>query len=328
MPKPPSLTSIARAAGLAKSTVSYALRNHPSISTATCKRVQELARTMGYRPNDEVSRVMRMNRKMDRPRFRGTIAYLTNFDTADGWRAVTAFRRYHEGAHKRAAELGYQLELVWARDPAIRPTRLSQILKARGIQGLVVSPFPAAFGELPLLWENFASVAIGFSLENPILHRVTCHHFNTMMLALQRLKEMGYQRFGLAMRPELDAKVNYGWSSAFLSFHFQQNQGSEPLVLYMQKDGSKQHPKKEVQAWYKANKPEVILSSDRSVCTHMQNIGLKIPQKVGFVSLDWSAAKKNPMAGVDQKGELIGSGAVDMVIAQLGRTEHGLPQHP
>lgn len=47
----PTATTISKLAGVAPSTVSRALKNHPSISPATRARVAALAESLGYRPN-------------------------------------------------------------------------------------------------------------------------------------------------------------------------------------------------------------------------------------------------------------------------------------
>ena len=46
-----TIYDLARAAGLSASTVSRALRGHPSVSSATVERVQGIAASLGYRPN-------------------------------------------------------------------------------------------------------------------------------------------------------------------------------------------------------------------------------------------------------------------------------------
>ncbi|MDR4987628.1 MAG: LacI family DNA-binding transcriptional regulator [Bacteroidales bacterium] len=46
-----SISDIAREFGVSPSTVSRALKNHPEISEATCRRIQEYARKVNYRPN-------------------------------------------------------------------------------------------------------------------------------------------------------------------------------------------------------------------------------------------------------------------------------------
>jgi len=47
----PTIGDVARAAGVAKSTVSRALNDSPRIGSATKKRVQSAARRLGYEPN-------------------------------------------------------------------------------------------------------------------------------------------------------------------------------------------------------------------------------------------------------------------------------------
>src|SRR4051812_9633528 len=53
-----TLTTIARAAGLAVSTVSYSLRNNPKIPLATRQRVRRLAEKPGYTPPPAVATLM------------------------------------------------------------------------------------------------------------------------------------------------------------------------------------------------------------------------------------------------------------------------------
>ena len=46
-----TIKDIAAKAGVAVSTVSYALRNHPSIPPETCQRIQAVGEKLGYRPD-------------------------------------------------------------------------------------------------------------------------------------------------------------------------------------------------------------------------------------------------------------------------------------
>src|SRR4051812_21699814 len=53
-----TIKDIAAKAGVAVSTVSYALRNHPSIPPATCRRIQAVGEKLGYRPDPQISALM------------------------------------------------------------------------------------------------------------------------------------------------------------------------------------------------------------------------------------------------------------------------------
>ena len=67
--KPPqrhvTLDEVARAAKVAKATVSYALRQHPKIPAATRDRILRIATDLGYRPNPRVSSLMAQVRQGD-----------------------------------------------------------------------------------------------------------------------------------------------------------------------------------------------------------------------------------------------------------------------
>lgn len=67
--QPESLTmqDVATAAGVDRTTVSLALRNHPRISLATRKRVQQVADELGYRTHPLVSALMTYRANRENP---------------------------------------------------------------------------------------------------------------------------------------------------------------------------------------------------------------------------------------------------------------------
>ena len=78
-----TLRDIARASKLSVSGVSMAMRNDPSIPTATCVRVQHLAQKMGYRPNPYVSALMhsRAAKQEKKDPFIASIAYINHSES-------------------------------------------------------------------------------------------------------------------------------------------------------------------------------------------------------------------------------------------------------
>ncbi len=53
-----STRRIAAEAGLSPSTVSLALRNSPKIPAATKRRIQKIAKRLGYRPDGKLTELM------------------------------------------------------------------------------------------------------------------------------------------------------------------------------------------------------------------------------------------------------------------------------
>ena len=77
---------IAAQAGVTQATVSMSLANHPRISAATKKRIQELAQKLGYQPNPYVATLMRVRRQGRELTDKPVLALVGAFNSADGWR--------------------------------------------------------------------------------------------------------------------------------------------------------------------------------------------------------------------------------------------------
>src|SRR5262245_41300835 len=93
--------------GLSKSTVSYALRNSSTVSSATCERVQRRARELGYVADPITAAFLQQVRGGGALRLRSNLAVLM----LDRHRH-TYVKDLVAGAQVRAAELGYSLDIV------------------------------------------------------------------------------------------------------------------------------------------------------------------------------------------------------------------------
>jgi DNA-binding LacI/PurR family transcriptional regulator len=119
-----SITDIARAAGVAPSTVSRALQNHPRISPERCAAIQALAREMGYRPS-QVARSL----VTGRTQALGVVVT----DVTDPFVAEVL-----TGAEIAARAAGYTLLFATShRDPE-REMEAAQLLVGRQVDGLLV----------------------------------------------------------------------------------------------------------------------------------------------------------------------------------------------
>src|SRR5581483_9373017 len=198
----PTLRSIARAAGVSLGTVSLALRNNPQTARATRARVQAIAARLGYRPDPQVAKLMSyLQQRRRRPRA-GALAYVTAFAERDVWRESSTWTSYFEGAAAQAESLGYRLEHFWLRAAGMSEQRLSRILHHRGIEGLLIAPVPRTQRRMTLEWPRFSTVAFGYSLHEPRVHRVVHNHFHTMSMATAELRARGYERIGLVIGPD------------------------------------------------------------------------------------------------------------------------------
>lgn len=316
----PTLKTVAQAAKVSVATASLALRNSPRCAAKTRRLVARVAERLGYAPDPHVARLMSYLHHAGKKRDGATLAYVTAFAERDGWRGLHTWEKYFAGAQTRAAALGYRLEEFWLREPGMSEQRLSTILSTRGISGLIIAPLPDGLSRLNLDWGKFACVALGFSLQEPQVHRVAHNHFRSMLVALERIHRGGYQRVGLVMNRTHDARVDWHWSSAFLGF--EQGVGHGRASIF---DSPEEVNR--LLAWFRREQPEVIISDILTVPWHLENAGYRIPRDYCFVHLN-RPTEDRELAGIDQHSERVGEAAVKQLVAALHVNESGLPHLP
>ena len=211
-----TLRDIARASGVHLATVSRALRKDSQVGAETTREVCRIAQEMGYKPDPMLTALSAYRSQTKKPAYHATIAWVTNDYTRHGWNTCTTFDLYFKGAHERASQIGYQLEEFWLREPGVTPERATSILRNRGISGLIIAPQPKPKMRVRLDWDNFSTIAIGFTTARPTLNIVSNHHFHAMSMVVRRIRAHGYRRIGLSIHFRHDGRSNHAWTGAFL----------------------------------------------------------------------------------------------------------------
>ena len=315
------MQQIADAAGVSRMAVSLALRNSPKISAATAARIRQLADELGYRPNPMVSALMTQLRHAREVKKQSVLAYVTAFPTEGGWRRPGPLLAFHDGAQRRAAELGYTLEEWWLRRPGMTERRFCDILSTRDIHGMIVAPLPVGASELEFDWPHFAAASISYSLAAPQLNRASNDHFSAINIAIQELTALGYNRIGLAIPEESDVRVRQQWTAAMLSYQQHIRLSERVPTLFNSAPASRSFAN-----WFQEHQPHAVMSLGSDCLRVFAELGLRVPQDVGFVNLALMPDDRE-MAGVNQYSDLVGAAAVDLVDAQLRRNERGVPRH-
>jgi LacI family transcriptional regulator len=334
-----TLADVAAAAGVHVTTVSLALRNHPRLPPETRERLQALARKMGYAPDPLLRALVAYRGRTMERRAPSTLAYVTNWDTMWGWKKVTAHPNFHEGARKKAEELGYKLEHFWVREPGLTHGRLSGILHARGINGVIVASHQREGGdELHLDWDQFSAVKIDYFPHKPDLHNVTNDQCSVIRLAMQRVIAAGYRRIGFVMHRGWNYSVDHLWSAGFLCeqanlatrdrIPMLQFPDAEPIEDWMSESKTDVIvPLDRLKEWIERYEPEVIISKASFVLPRLQELKLRVPRDVAFVDV-FLDNFDGSMAGVRQNYETVGALAVEILAGQLHHNKFGVPQIP
>ncbi len=314
------MRQLAAIAKVSRTTISLALRNHPSIPAATRARIQELARQSGYRADPLVTTLMNRLRVSRKRRSVEKLAYLTSWNTPEEWRVSPNDVQFYNGACRRAIELGYEIEPIWASQPGISKQRLSNILYTRGIRGVIIAPLLRPRGHFTLNWQHLAASTISYTVFKPDLHRTTHSHFSGMIMTLRNLKHRGYLRIGMAAQIDQDQRVNHAWQAAYLQHNFSSPRTQQIPPFMVNEWGAKAF-----KAWLDKYRPEVVVSNHRNPYDLLLRLGYDVPNEIGFASLD--LVEGTPFSGIDQLPAEVGAAAVDLVASQLHNNEFGLPSH-
>src|SRR5262245_24304096 len=204
------------------------------------------------------------------------------------------------------------------------PQRLSDVLYQRSTPGVIVAPLLAAHGHLNMEWERFSSVAIGYSLVRPPLHRITTDRHQAMRLALRKLRRIGCERIGLAMHVNQDARVNHQWGAAFV-WEQQQQAAARRTSLFVVEE--RDWNERTFARWFAKNRTAVILGYDPVILDWLKRQRRKVPEEVGFVHL-WNPDRSGRFAGLYHDPPAIGAAAVDFLVGMIHRNERGLPETP
>ena len=320
-PKNPTISLIAQEAGVSRATVSLALRENPRISDATRDRIKAIARQLGWQPNPLLAQAMSALRAGQPTVEQVTMAWITMFPERSGWQHQPFYERTHEGAVERARLSGYHLEHFWIGDARGRLERLGDILYTRGIAGAIFAPLPQP-GTVKFAWERFACATIGFSVENPRLHRAIDNHNAAIRAAVTRLQAAGCQRIGLIIQTNFDRRI-HGLHSAGYFWQIDQNQDFHPELLFRPTELTGQ----EFDRWRREARPDAIISGHPEVLDWLRSSQIKMPEELSFVSLDLPTTDGS-VTGIHQDPEAVGASAVDTVAGQLLRNERGLPDKP
>lgn len=327
---------IARKAGVHATTVSMALRNHPSIPLETRQRLQSLAGVMGYKPDPALRALMAYRSRINPRRATSTLAYVTNWTSRWGWKNSPAHADFFEGATRKAEELGFTLEHFWLGEPGQTHQRLNDILVARGIRGMLIASHLESFDDpLHFDWKQFSAVKID-SLPRPLeLNHITNDQCAIAQLAFRRTLAAGYQRIGFVMPAWWDDFVDLAWSAGFLSSQLRLPTADRvPLLVYdndrtaqLAKAPQALVPKQIFSDWLLRHKPDVIISYAPFVMSRLLELGLRVPDDIAFVDL-FLENTEGGSAGVRQNCLRVGEVALETLAGLLAQNTTGLPTIP
>lgn len=316
------MSDVAMAAGVSVATVSRALREDPRISPEVRGRVRQAAQTLGYRPNPLVQSLMTQRRRR-LPATAETIALITNYP-GEAWQQKDVCRWYHQGISRRAAELGFRLEVFSLEALHKDPRRLGQVLRARGVRGALLGYSRDVEQPVTPEVDDLCVVGLGTYFRGLVVDRAHLNGFHNVQLALTRLRGLGYERPALICPLMNNQIVGGQWTAAALDdlWRRPRRQQCPPFMT-----GGAEAEMKTFREWFETHRPDALLAYKVPVIPLLKRLRLRVPEDVGVAYLYGTEVERTTMAGIDGNLDEVGAAAVDLLAQKLQTHDRGRPRH-
>ncbi len=323
------MAEVAKAAGFSKNTVSLALRGSPRISEETRLHIEKVADDLGYCLNPTVAKLMAELRKSRSPGFQATLAMINAHENPDAFVNHPTIPSYVQGCRQRAKQLGYQLDEFWLHEPNMPVARWISIFRARNIRGAVIvglmqrNRLPS---HLAALWDEFPALVTGVRTRDPALSYACSDQHTLALVAFEKAVALGYKRPALVLDGVIDELIEGRFTAGFLTGQSRLLPLGQRTQPFYEVAAAREHRELFVR-WLEENRPDVIFTLYHEVIRWIQDLGIRVPEDIGLIQYEWRA-DHGAWAGMDQRNDLVGEAAVDMLISMVNHNERGVPEYP
>lgn len=303
-------------------TVSLSLRGSPKISNGTRDRIRDLATQMGYKPDPEISRLMRHLRSSRTRQGRIGLSIL-DFYPKPGFAENSYNRRIREGAIRRANELGFSVTNLHAAESGFNLKHVLKVIRHRGLEGVLLLPSVTPIElDAEADWNGISVVATSNSILAPRFHSVVPHQFANMMRLIQAMQSRGHRKICAIFDEFFDERTAHNFTAA-VNWH---RHGQRTLVL----PGAMALAEKagKVARWITRHQPDLIFAQAadavESALPKLKRFRAAHPFEVVGLGIPTGGSRSH----LDERPELVGVAAVDLLAGMIYYHETGVPQHP
>lgn len=319
-----TMRDVAAHLGISHATVSRALRNDPRITESVRLSVVKAANKLGYRRDPRLAALMSHVRATKARSFQGTLAWITDHDIRQP-AELAPHELYWAPAVKRAEELGYKLERFTHARPA-DASRIERQLRAKGIQGIVIQQFKAAFdlAEWRFNWQHFAVIHNGSSQIVQALDSVDADDIGNCVQVFRHLASSGHRRIGICTTHDIETATNYSLCTGWQRFQLL-NPGLPDIPACLLPDLGPSSVRR-VRRWLAEHRVDAVASQVRGMKEMLENLGRRVPEDLSLAYQGVNPYGRN--SGIWQREDLIAEAAIESVIASVEQGRLGLPATP
>jgi LacI family transcriptional regulator len=318
-----TIKDVALSAGVHFTTVSLALRHHPSIPASTRERIEAEAKRMGYVPNPVFGALTHFR---VHGRVRATpprVAYIVNHPLEK----YQHEQSFWAGAKEQAEMLGYDLELISVSQGHHDSKSLARYLRAQNITGIIIGAFEPGLAELKLDWRDYAIVKIDSLHMEPETTSVSNDQRQDVRMAFREMRARGYERIGLAVCRANEESIQFRYTAGYLI-----ERAAVPLKdhipeLLFPHQASQAQVSELIGQWVRKHKIDAVLCNWVSLARLLSNAGLRVPQDVACACLCLPEGNIG-LAGVHPNLHMVGVNAVSLLTSQLKQGSRGVSEFP
>ena len=324
------MKDIGERAGVHQTTVSLALRNHPSISAKTREKVRRVAEEMGYRPDPMLTSLIAYRKNNYLKTLSPTIAYIMNLNGPEGLKESPVRQLFLKGAEKRAQELGYKIEVFYYGGRHYRSKHLDKVLMTRNIKGVILGGFYTNYTDIELSWNCYSVVKIEALPRRIRAHTIGNNQYHTTRLAFRKLREMGFRRIGLCVAQHDEKHTDNLFSAGyFVEENSIPINERVPLLIFDANEFVTDLGMSEpvITDWLVENEVEACISNWGILNQSLEAASEKLGRNVYGISLDVIHPNEDAW-GVKQNHEIVGAAGVEVVTGLMQNNQTGLTDFP
>ena len=306
-----SIYDIAKRARVAPSTVSRALEDHPRIGAETRKRIQELAREMGYIPST-VAKSLAANKTWTIGMVLAAIS-----DPFMG--------RVVEGVEQAAIGAGFNVFISTSQNDRQREIAVIEMLQKRRVDGIIVIA-SHLFDRSPWIFGRSKVPIVVINEQNPgeNMHFVTVDDMHGAQLAVEHLITLGHRHIGYVSIPNRPKSNQYrfkGYQNALEAAGI----AVDPALIFISHtiEGHAKAGEASLEPLLAAGATAVFCYNDNSaigLLAACRRRGLSVPENlsiIGFDDIDMAAYTMPPLTTIRQPRFELGQRAMHMMLALL-----------
>lgn len=311
-----TLRDIAAKAGISHAAVSLALKNSPEVSQETRRRVQKLARQMGYKADPMLSALSSYRMKVRPASFHATLAFINRFESPAQYHINPNYESYLLGARERAEAMGYKVEELDLTTLGGWPG-VQRVLRARNCPGILLGPLDREESlEGVMDFSPYAVVVFGFSVAQPRFHVVTHAQVESVRLAMRELRRLGLRRIGMISVYEHVKASNFLAGYLLDQELVPSDERIPPLRMAKPDLGNP-----DLIRWLEKHQVEAVLDNNAFPGAAVEG-RLPAGRRPWLVNL---ARVGTNQAGIDQQDKEIGSAGVGLLVQLIQSRDLGVP---